>query len=50
MTNSSDGSGISKPKRFSELTPEQQINFACCGDPDDDDTYIDDDGNENEYD
>jgi hypothetical protein len=42
LTNSSGGSDISKPKRFSELTVQQQLNLACCGDPDDDDTYIDD--------
>jgi hypothetical protein len=48
LTNPADGSGISKPIRWSELTPEQQINLACCGDPDDDDTYIDDSENEDD--
>jgi hypothetical protein len=50
LTNSSSGSGIFQPKRWSELTPEQQINLACCGDPDDDDTYIDGDDSETEDD
>jgi hypothetical protein len=34
--------------RISEMTPRQQINFALCGDPNDDDTYIIDDESENE--
>jgi hypothetical protein len=28
------------------MTPQQQINFACCGDPDDDDTYEDSEDDE----
>ena len=32
--------------RWSEMTSEQQINFALCGDPDDDDTYDPDDDEE----
>jgi hypothetical protein len=48
LTNHADGSSISKPKRWSELTAQQQINLACCGDPDDDDTYIDDDDDEDD--
>jgi hypothetical protein len=34
--------------RFSQLTPQQQINLALCGDPDDDDTYIIDDNDDND--
>jgi hypothetical protein len=50
MDNSEMGSQISRPKRFSEMTPREQVNFACSGDPDDDDgtqllTEEDDDDN-----
>jgi hypothetical protein len=39
-----------KMMRFSEMTPLQQINLALCGDPDDDDTYIMDDDEDEEVD
>ena len=38
MSNPKIGSGFEKPKRFSEMTPREQINFAFCGDPDDDES------------
>lgn len=28
-------------KRISEMTDRELLNYACCGDPDDDDTLID---------
>jgi len=37
MANSESGSRISNTKRFIEMTPQEQINFACSGDPGDDD-------------
>lgn len=32
--------------RISEMTPREQLNFALCGDKDDDDTYIIEDEDE----
>ena len=26
--------------RIADMTPREQLNFALCGDPNDDDTYI----------
>lgn len=34
--------------RFSAMTPQQQINYALCGDPDDDDSYPNADTEESE--
>jgi len=49
MSNPKIGPDMKKPKRFSELSPQEQINLACSGDPDDDDgtQLLFDDDNEN---
>ena len=53
MTKSENAPRMKKPKRFSELSPQEQINLACSGDPDDDDgtqRLLDDEDSENEDD
>ena len=40
----------SERPRWSELTPQQQINYACSGDPGDDELLLDEDDSETEDD
>jgi len=37
MTDPKNGLRFEKPKRFSQMTPQEQLNYACSGDPYDDD-------------
>lgn len=37
MADPKNGCRFQKPIRWADLTPQQQLNLACSGDPDDDD-------------